>query len=335
MLNVVPIELEPGADGRFYVYLYRDSRAGREGVPIYVGKGTQNLKYGEFARARFHWEKRASGAGNRGSRLLQEVLRDIERAALVPVVEIVGRFAEERRAFECEEELIGRYGRRDLNLGTLCNVSDGGEGPIGFRHTDEALRKIGDASRLMHADQAFAARRAAKISTALNRPATKAARSAIMKEVHSRPGDKERRTAAQRAAFSTVESRALRIITTKEAHARPETKARHSAGLARRWAADGAKEKHSAAMRALYDDPSHKKRQADGVKAWLASPEYAAKKAIRGKITIDCAGCSRPFPVYRSRVAHGRGKFCSPACQYAARRPAAPNFLTCSAGQGA
>lgn len=37
-------------------------------------------------------------------------------------------------------------------------------------------------------------------------------------------------------------------------------------------------------------------------------------------ITTDCAVCSRPFTVHRSRLAHGRGKHCSPACQYEARR---------------
>ncbi len=38
--------------------------------------------------------------------------------------------------------------------------------------------------------------------------------------------------------------------------------------------------------------------------------------------TINCAVCSNPFTVQRSRLRYGRGKHCSPACQYVARRQA-------------
>ena len=41
-----------------------------------------------------------------------------------------------------------------------------------------------------------------------------------------------------------------------------------------------------------------------------------------GKVTVDCAICGKPFTVWKSRAAHGRGKHCSPACQYEARRRA-------------
>lgn len=58
-----------------------------------------------------------------------------------------------------EKEFIKIYGRRDLNLGSLCNYTNGGEGPkgriksaeeiekhrksiVGFKHTEEAKAKI-------------------------------------------------------------------------------------------------------------------------------------------------------------------------------------------------
>ena len=43
----------------------------------------------------------------------------------------------------CEEEirLIKLYGRKDLGLGTLVNMTDGGEGLQGFRHTKEMRKK--------------------------------------------------------------------------------------------------------------------------------------------------------------------------------------------------
>jgi hypothetical protein len=45
-----------------------------------------------------------------------------------------------------EIELIQLYGRRDLGLGTLVNMTNGGEGNDGYKHTKDAIRKISQAS---------------------------------------------------------------------------------------------------------------------------------------------------------------------------------------------
>jgi hypothetical protein len=45
------------------------------------------------------------------------------------------------QAKEKEKEFIALYGRRDLGLGTLVNLTDGGEGTVGFRHTKETKDK--------------------------------------------------------------------------------------------------------------------------------------------------------------------------------------------------
>jgi hypothetical protein len=45
------------------------------------------------------------------------------------------------QAKEKEKEFIALYGRRDLRLGTLVNLTDGGEGTVGFRHTKETKDK--------------------------------------------------------------------------------------------------------------------------------------------------------------------------------------------------
>jgi hypothetical protein len=44
-------------------------------------------------------------------------------------------------ACELEKILISHYGRRDLCLGTLVNMTDGGDGTIGFTPTDEMNKK--------------------------------------------------------------------------------------------------------------------------------------------------------------------------------------------------
>lgn len=45
-------------------------------------------------------------------------------------------------ACDKEKEFIKFYGRRDLKEGTLCNLTDGGEGQFGYIHTEETKRKI-------------------------------------------------------------------------------------------------------------------------------------------------------------------------------------------------
>lgn len=45
-------------------------------------------------------------------------------------------------ACEIERYLIKFYGRKDLGLGTLCNMTDGGEGPFGIKRSKETKDKI-------------------------------------------------------------------------------------------------------------------------------------------------------------------------------------------------
>lgn len=44
-------------------------------------------------------------------------------------------------ACQKEIELIAFYGRRDLNTGTLTNLTEGGEGILGFKHSEESIEK--------------------------------------------------------------------------------------------------------------------------------------------------------------------------------------------------
>lgn len=41
---------------------------------------------------------------------------------------------------------------------------------------------------------------------------------------------------------------------------------------------------------------------------------------LDGRVTRECPICGKEFSVERGRLKHGRGKHCSPACQYEARR---------------
>ena len=141
---------------QFYVYLLRDPRHGRDKQPFYVGKG-------HGRRVRHH---SLLGGSRHKNPLMRGVLGKIFKDSLKPIVEMVRYFEVEADAFQLEIELIAKHGRRDLGLGSLCNLTDGGEGQTGNIAVKEALRKLhtnpefakrrDDRTRKMHADPGFA-----------------------------------------------------------------------------------------------------------------------------------------------------------------------------------
>lgn len=62
-----------------------------------------------------------------------------------PIVLIVKRNITERYAFELEKAYIKLFGRRDLNEGSLVNLTDGGEGSSGNILSNEQKRKISNS----------------------------------------------------------------------------------------------------------------------------------------------------------------------------------------------
>lgn len=51
------------------------------------------------------------------------------------------------KAKEKEKEFIKLYGRKDLGLGSLINMTDGGDGVIGLKHSIESRKKMSDSLR--------------------------------------------------------------------------------------------------------------------------------------------------------------------------------------------
>lgn len=101
---------------RHYVYVYYDSRPNKGGAAIYVGKGTVGTN-----RHRSHLR-------HTHNTVLRNVLGKIAKSGLKPRIKIEARFEREEDAFEYEIILIKHFGRRITKTGTLCNISDGGEG---------------------------------------------------------------------------------------------------------------------------------------------------------------------------------------------------------------
>lgn len=122
----------------FYVYFHRKATTGEV---FYVGKGCGKRAWDNSKRLK-HWKNTVKKHGL--------------------IVEIVHHGLQEWAAFEIERELIAFYGRHDLGLGNLVNLSDGGEGPS--NPSDQIRKLLADAQRgRVYSDEAREKMRAAKI----------------------------------------------------------------------------------------------------------------------------------------------------------------------------
>ena len=100
---------------RFYVYAFlREDR-----TPYYIGKGAGN-------RA---WKKRRRNSPPADSSRIIILFENLT----------------ETEAFSEEIRLIQFYGRKDNGTGILRNLTDGGEGSSGYKHTQESLDKMSEA----------------------------------------------------------------------------------------------------------------------------------------------------------------------------------------------
>jgi len=133
-LNTIPLFQDTG---KFYVYVIRDPRPRKKNVPICVGKGTAKR-----GRADQHFKR--SGAKNP---ILNNIIAKCRAAGFEMQSEIIAWFGDEEKAFDCERALIAKFGRRDIKTGTLCNLTDGGEGPVGRIMTLEQREKLASLHR--------------------------------------------------------------------------------------------------------------------------------------------------------------------------------------------
>lgn len=91
---------------------------------FYVGKGEKKKRAFDKSNRNPHWHNIVNKAGY--------------------TVNIVYKDIEHDEAKQIEILLIEKYGRQDLGTGILVNMTDGGEGCLGLKHTKEARQKISE-----------------------------------------------------------------------------------------------------------------------------------------------------------------------------------------------
>ena len=101
----------------FYTYAYLRE----DGTPYYIGKGKGKRAYDR---------KRHSAYVPSRNRIL-----------------ILKKNLTEEEAFKHEIYMIDVFGRKDLETGILYNLTDGGDGPSGYRHTEKAKNQMGEKRR--------------------------------------------------------------------------------------------------------------------------------------------------------------------------------------------
>ena len=112
--------------GEYYTYAYLRE----DGTPYYIGKGLKNRK------SKKHFK--------RNGKVFSPPSED--------KILILKQNLTEKQAFKHEIYMISVLGRKDLGTGILRNLTEGGEGSSGYKHSDEfksKIRKIQSSGRVI------------------------------------------------------------------------------------------------------------------------------------------------------------------------------------------
>lgn len=111
----------------YYTYILIDPRNNQ---PFYVGKGNGYRMYEHIRNAKKEWQRYDNN-------LKLNKIRAIIKANLNIIYKKVIENVTEQEAIDKEIELIKFYGRLDLETGMLTNLTNGGDGASGYKHTQE------------------------------------------------------------------------------------------------------------------------------------------------------------------------------------------------------
>jgi len=128
---------------KYYVYVYLDPRKKGEFIygeyrfeyePIYVGKGVRN-------RINQHLININKNKNSFFYNKLRKILSDGFEPIKFKLIESLT----ENESLAHEKRIINLIGRIDIETGTLCNMTEGGE--IGFTRTEESRKKLSESKK--------------------------------------------------------------------------------------------------------------------------------------------------------------------------------------------
>ena len=115
----------------YYVYVYYCQQS----IPFYVGYGKKNRMFDHLNEAK------KSPKAISGEHKLNKI-RKILKEGFEPRIEIVAYNLTRDEATKLEIELIEKFGRSDLGLGTLTNMTKGGDGVVEW--SDEMRKRLSE-----------------------------------------------------------------------------------------------------------------------------------------------------------------------------------------------
>lgn len=273
---------------------------------IYIGKGTHDGESLAPKRMMEHWLN-----GNRENLYFHRILERHKALGLVPDISVLSWHTTQAEVFAAEKAEIKRVGRY-RNGGTLCNLTDGGEGADGYEHSEESIAAIALAAaekwksqdhRQLIAEKWTPEKRnqqaesvknrgpeyAEKIKAVMADPDRRKKSSDNAKVALQAPDVIARRKVTLKQTMATPEFRAAMSQRAKEALAKPEAKANQRAAAKKMWANPEYRAKMLEARRKPKSAES-KAKQSAAMKEAIANmdPETKARlSALRSQIQRD------------------------------------------------
>lgn len=183
-----------------YRYQLNDGFATFEYEPFYIGKGTKGRSDVHIPIA----------LNTNAKKKRYSKIRKIYRLGFTVEVKRTKTLMKESDAFDLERQLIKAIGRSDLKQGPLTNATDGGEGKLGHRWTEEQKQ---------HRRNTF--RHTPESRAKIGRPATP--------EQNAKRVATRRATAEKNGYYHSAESRAKMSARAKGRKNSPEARAKMSA----------------------------------------------------------------------------------------------------------
>lgn len=184
----------------FYVYLHITKDTNEI---FYVGKGKGNRAYKSSGRNKF-WHSVINKHGFK--------------------VEIVKENLTEEQSVALEKQLIHEYGRRDLGVGKLVNLTNGGDGVSGKIYTDNEKKLLSDSLKSHYKISENREKRRQVAKKVLGRKEVREKLRIAALKINSSEEFKKNKTKNTRNSWNNPKTRQLRIEKIKQARNTPQSK---------------------------------------------------------------------------------------------------------------